>query len=51
MEAPAGKRDSRLWPIGIIVALVVVLLVNALFIYLAVSGADEIVPSYATEPR
>ena len=51
MEAPAGKRDSRLWPIAIIVALVVVVLVNALFIFLAVSGADDVVPSYNTEPR
>ena len=45
------KRPDRLWPIIIIVGLVVVGLVNGVFIYIAVSGADDVVPSYVTEER
>lgn len=37
---------DMLWPVILIVALVVVMLVNGLFIYIAVSGADDVVPSY-----
>jgi hypothetical protein len=33
------------------VGLVLVVLVNAVFIYIAVSGADDVVPSYVTEER
>ena len=39
------------WVIGIIVGFVVLVLVNAAFIYIAVKGADEVVPSYHTEQR
>jgi len=28
-----------------------VILVNAIFIFIAVSGADDVVPSYVTEER
>ena len=45
------KPGSRLWPILITVGLVFVVLVNGIFIYIAVSGADEVVPSYHTEER
>lgn len=47
-SAPAG---FRLWPVLITLGLVLVVLVNAIFIYIAVSGADDIVPSYLTEER
>jgi hypothetical protein len=33
------------------VGLVFVVVVNAIFIYIAVSGADDVVPSYQTEER
>ena len=46
-----GGGKSRLWPIIITVGLIVVVVVNALFIYLAVKGADDVVPSYNTEER
>lgn len=36
---------------GVILAGVVVVLVNAVFITFAVQGADEIEPSYHSEPR
>jgi len=45
------KFDQRLWPTIIIVGLLIVILMNAVFIYIAVSGQDEVVPSYHTEPR
>ena len=44
------SRD-HLWPFAIAVALAVVVAVNLIFIYVAVSGADEVVPSYETETR
>jgi hypothetical protein len=43
--------DHRLWPILIGIGLALVILVNAIFIYIAVSGADDVVPSYRTEER
>lgn len=51
---PSGKdtrSGDRLWPILITLGLVFVILVNAIFIYIAVTGADEVVPSYYTEER
>ncbi len=47
----SGGSDHRLWPIFITVGLALVILVNAVFIYIAVSGADDVVPSYVTEER
>lgn len=35
----------------IIVGLLIVVIVNAVFIYVAVSDRDEVVPSYHTESR
>ena len=51
MAEPVRKFDRLVWPIGIIVGLLIVILVNALFIYVSVSGQDEIAPTYQTEPR
>jgi hypothetical protein len=31
--------------------LLIVVVVNVLFIYIAVSGADRVAPSYTAEPR
>ncbi|MDP2958229.1 MAG: FixH family protein [Longimicrobiales bacterium] len=44
-ERVALTRD-RIWPWAIAIALALVVLVNAVFIYIAVTGADEVVPSY-----
>jgi hypothetical protein len=44
-------RKDRLWPILITLGLAFVFLVNGLFIYIALKGADEVVPSYLTEER
>jgi hypothetical protein len=49
-EAGGGEK-SRLWPMIITVGLVIVMVVNFLFIYIAVKGADAVVPSYNTEER
>lgn len=50
---PPGPHSSkdRLWPILIGMGLALVILVNVVFIYIAVSGADDVVPSYLTEER
>ena len=44
-------RGAWVWPVGIIVAFVLVVAVNVGFIVVAVQGADEIVESYTTEER
>ena len=46
----AGRRGRR-WPLIIAIALTVVVVVNGLFIWIAVSGADEVAPSYDAETR
>ena len=43
--------DESVWPAIIIIALAVVMAVNAAFIYIAVSGADEVAPSYMEGER
>jgi hypothetical protein len=50
LEQPVRRNDRR-WPIGIAIGLILVVLVNLAFIYIAVSGKDEVVPSYHTEQR
>lgn len=51
MEARVRKFDRLLWPVMIIVGLLIVVLMNAVFIYVAVSGRDEVVSTYQTESR
>jgi hypothetical protein len=48
--APESPRRSP-WPVMIALGLLLVVVVNFLFIYIAVRGADPVVPSYRTEPR
>jgi hypothetical protein len=48
-DDPGGK--VRLWPVLIAIGMALVILVNGIFIYIAVRGADEVVPSYNTEER
>ncbi|MCK5650847.1 MAG: hypothetical protein KAJ42_05710 [Gemmatimonadetes bacterium] len=45
-----NQGDFR-WPVGIIIGLVIVVLVNLAFIFIAVSDADDVVSSYSTEER
>jgi hypothetical protein len=45
------RSRPHLWPVLVTVGLLLVILVNAIFIYIAVSGADDVVPSYNTEKR
>ena len=51
MENEVRKFDRRLWPTIIVIGLVIVVLMNAVFIYIAVSGKDEVVSTYHTEAR
>lgn len=44
-------RSEWAWPLAIIIALLITAAVNAAFIYVAVTGADDVVPSYFTEER
>lgn len=48
-----GRRPPGywIWPVGLVCAFLLVMGVNAVFIYVAVSGADEVVESYAIEER
>ena len=55
-EQDPGKKDVEvkrdlLWPVLITVALIVVVIVNAFFIYIAVSGADDVDPAYVEGQR
>ena len=51
-QPPASSpRKDWLWPAAIVAGLLVVVFVNVAFIYIAVSGADQVVPSYVTEER
>ena len=44
------SRD-HLWPVAIILALLLVMAVNAAFIWIAVSGADEVDTAYVSGER
>jgi hypothetical protein len=48
---PLEIRAEWIWPVAIILALLIVVAVNAIYIYVAVSGADDVVSSYVTEDR
>jgi len=50
-EETTPRRGGRLWPVLITLGLLFVILVNGIFIYIAVKGADQVVPSYLTEER
>jgi hypothetical protein len=39
------------WVIGIIIGFITLVLVNGAFIYIAVTGADQVVSSYDIEKR
>lgn len=43
--------SDRRWPLSIAAGLLIVILVNVFFAYVAISGADDVVPSYTTESR
>ena len=44
--AAVSVRGDRRWPIIIAVALAVVVVVNGIFTYIAVTGSDPVEPSY-----
>jgi hypothetical protein len=45
------KNGRSPWVVGIVIGFVVMVLVNAAFIYIALRGADPVVPSYNAEGR
>lgn len=52
-EAPLPRPipTKSPWPRMIVLGFVLVVAINVLFIYIAVSGADPVVASYTSEPR
>lgn len=47
-----GEVDrGRLWPWILAIGLALVVLVNGIFIWIALSGADEVAPSYSQGDR
>jgi hypothetical protein len=51
VDGGAPAPGSRVWPVGIAIGLILMILVNLAFIYIAVTGSDGVVPSYNTEVR
>jgi len=49
--SPIRLSRDQVWPAIIIIGLTIMVLVNAAFIWIAVSGADEVVPSYNAGQR
>ena len=45
------RGRDRTWPIAIVIGFTLMMLVNGAFIYIAVRGADQVVPSYVSEHR
>jgi hypothetical protein len=48
---PTANSDDRRWPRIIAIGLALVIVVNIVFAYLAIHGADSSVSSYSTEAR
>lgn len=46
-----NKTEGRHWPWGIVLGLLLVVIVNVVFAFVAIRGADPVVSSYRTEPR
>ncbi len=44
-------RNDMRWPLAITVGLLIMIAVNICFMYIAVTGADEISPSYVEGER
>ena len=42
---------ERRWPIGLAIAFAVMILVNGVFVWVALRDRDPVVDSYTTEPR
>jgi hypothetical protein len=42
---------SRRWPIGITIAFIIVIVVNMVFVGMALRGSDPVVASYNLAPR
>jgi hypothetical protein len=52
-EADSGPTgfDRSIWPAALIIGMLIVILMNIAFIWVAVSGEDQVVDTYQTEPR
>jgi hypothetical protein len=50
-EMTMAQQQRSPWVTGIIIGFVVMLMMNAVFIYVAVKDRDPVVPSYTAEER
>lgn len=48
---PQDRKRRSPWVIAIVIGFTLMIVANAVFIYVAVSGADPVAASYRTEPR
>lgn len=48
---PTSSAAGRRWPWAIAIGLAVVVVVNVVFAWVAIRGADDVVRSYNTEAR
>lgn len=48
---PQDRKRGSPWVIAIVIGFTLMIVANAVFIYVAVSGADPVAASYRTEPR
>lgn len=51
MQRASEPRRISPWVVSIVVGLGIVIAFNSYYIYVAISGADTVDPSYVTEPR
>lgn len=51
MEPTVAEPSGRRWPWAIAIGLLLVVVVNVAFAFIAIHGADSVVSSYSTEPR
>lgn len=49
-SGPSGL-DRSIWPAALVIGMLIVILMNIAFIWIAVSGEDPVVDTYQTEPR
>ncbi len=51
MDRESANQGDFRWPVRIILGLVIVVLVNLAFIFIAVSDADDVSSAYSEEER
>ena len=50
-ESDPSGLDRTIWPAALVIGMLIVILMNVAFIWIAVSGGDQVVDTYQTETR